>query len=118
MNIISRNQDVISGNSDLEHLYTIKDFPVFMGCVDQPQDNDVVADVNYHISGSTGMIQITPLLPLDVVYQAEHAPGLVGKEWLLHHKAFAGFILKAGVYNKEIMEDILSNVNSSAIFLE
>lgn len=92
--MILRNQDVISGNCDLEHLYTIKDFPVFMGCVDQPQDSDVVADVSYHISSSTGMIQLTPLLPLDVVYQAEHAPGLVGKEWLLHHKAFADFILK------------------------
>lgn len=94
MNLIQRNLDVISSADDLEHLYTIKNNPVFMGCVDSQVNQDVTCDLNYYISRSTGMIQVNPLLPLDVVYQAEHSPGLVGKEWINHHKAFADFVLK------------------------
>ena len=94
MKMIIRDQDVISGQPDLTPLYTIKNFPVFMGCVDHLMGEDVVADVTYCISESTGMIQVNPLLPLEVVYQAEHAPGLVGREWSLHHKAFADFIMQ------------------------
>ena len=94
MNTIDRNYDLISKQEDLEHIYTFKDFPVFMGCVDQPQGQDVIHDMSWYISKSSGMIQLNPLLPLDVVYQDEHNPGTTGQSWLDHHKAFAEFICK------------------------
>jgi hypothetical protein len=65
-----------------------------MGCVDQPQGQDVIHDMSWYISKSSGMIQLNPLLPLDVVYQDEHNPGTTGQSWLDHHKAFAEFICK------------------------
>ena len=42
MNIkkIFRNRDIIYENEDLEHLYNFKNFPVFMGCTDQPIEKD------------------------------------------------------------------------------
>jgi hypothetical protein len=92
MKTIDRNYDIATGADDLEHLYTFKNFPVFMGCVDQPQSEDAVSDMNWHISKSSGMIQLNPLLPLDVVYQTEHNPGTTGTAWLDHHRAFAKFI--------------------------
>lgn len=91
---IERNCDVITGNQDLEHLYTLKDFPVFMGCVTQPKTDDLVHDINFYISRSSGMIQINPVLPLDVVYQTEHNPGTTGQGWLDHHRAFSEFVLR------------------------
>jgi hypothetical protein len=94
MNYIQRSKDVVTGEANLEHLYTFKDFPVFMGCTDQPQEEDLVADMSWHISPSSGMIQLNPLLPLEVVYAEEHGSGTVGDVWNQHHIAFAEFVTK------------------------
>ena len=102
MKKIERNKDVIHGNEDLEHVYTFKDFPVFMGCTDKPESEDIKADMSWHISKGSGMIQLNPLLPLDVVYAAEHGSGTVGKSWNDHHQAFAEFVCKHNV--KSVLE--------------
>ncbi len=99
MNYIHRNKDIITGKSDLEHLYTLKNFPVFMGCTDQPLEEDLVADMSWHISNSSGMIQLNPLLPLEIVYLDEHGSGTVGNIWDQHHSAFADFITKFSSVN-------------------
>ena len=72
MNYINRNHDVVLGNNDLEDLHTFYNSPVFMGCTDQHSSKDVLADMSWKISKGSGMIQLNPLLPLDVVYNAEH----------------------------------------------
>lgn len=92
MTPIERNTDIVTGNDDLELVYSFKNFPVFMGCVDQDQSKDLVSDMNIHISRSSGMLQLNPVLPLDVVYQTEHNPGTTGQAWANHHRAFAEFI--------------------------
>ena len=38
-------KSVSDGAADLEHLYTFRDFPVFMGCVDGPAEEDLTADM-------------------------------------------------------------------------
>ena len=92
--IINRNQDVVGQQPDLEHLFTLKQFPVFMGCVDQPRTEDLTSDMSFHISRHTGMVQLNPVLPLKVVYQSAHNPGTVGASWDEHHRSFAEFIYK------------------------
>ena len=94
MNYINRNHDVVLGNNDLEDLHTFYNSPVFMGCTDQHSSKDVLADMSWKISKGSGMIQLNPLLPLDVVYNAEHGSGTTGKAWDEHHLAFAEFIHK------------------------
>ena len=94
MNYISRNNDVVFGNDDLEDLYTFKQFPVFMGCTEQSPSEDILSDMNWKISKESGMIQLNPLLPLDVVYSAEHGSGTTGKAWNEHHTSFANFVHK------------------------
>jgi len=94
MNYISRNNDVILGSNDLEEIYTFKKFPVFMGCTEQDRSDDITSDMCWKISKSSGMIQLDPLLPLDVVYSTEHGSGTTGKGWDDHHQAFADFINK------------------------
>ena len=91
---IARDRDIVSGNDDLEPIFSIKNFPVFQGCVDSDQVDDIVSDLNFYISRSSGMVQLNPLLPLDVIYQGEHSPGSVGKVWHDHHRCFAEFINK------------------------
>lgn len=91
---IARDRDVITGNEDLEHLYTFHSFPVFMGTSVASRAQDLVSDMSFWISRSSGMIQLNPLLPLDVLYPEAHGAGLVGGSWSLHHQKFAEFISK------------------------
>lgn len=91
---IHRDFDVISNEQDLETLYTYKNFPVFMGCVDTPIEEDLFHDMRWQISKSTGMIQLNPLIPLDILYKTEHGSGTTGKLWDEHHEAFCQFIAK------------------------
>jgi hypothetical protein len=92
--MIKRNNDLIYGNEDLEFLYKHERFPAFMGCVKSSIENDILCDMSWYISKSSGMIQLNPLLPLEIVYQISHYSGSVGKLWDEHHSQFAEFILK------------------------
>lgn len=91
---IQRNKDVINDLDDLEHLYTFSKFPVFMGCTTQPIEDDIAIDMRWEISKNSGIIQLNPLLPLDVLYMDSHGSGNVGSLWLEHHQQFAKFIQK------------------------
>jgi 2-polyprenyl-3-methyl-5-hydroxy-6-metoxy-1,4-benzoquinol methylase len=92
MKLIERNLDVINGNEDLEHLYQFDKFPVFMGCTSAPRENDLHIDMSWKISKGSGMIQLNPLLPLEILYPEEHGAGSVGTLWMAHHREFAEFI--------------------------
>jgi len=100
---IIRDHDVITGNADLEHLYTFNSFPVFMGTTSALRTHDLVSDMSFWISKSSGMIQLSPLLPLDVLYPEAHGAGLIGASWSLHHQRFAEFISK---FNPESVLEI------------
>lgn len=89
--ITSRTNSLLTNKKNLEHLYTLRKFPVFMGCVDHPMPQDVKADMSFSICQDTGMIQLDELLPLELVYQAQHNDG-VGKIWQDHYREFANFL--------------------------
>ena len=92
MTAIVRDRDIVLGYRDLELLHCFKNFPVFMGCTDEPAEQDIVHDMNICISQGTGMLQLNPVLPLDVVYQKEHDSGTTGAGWIEHHRSLAEFI--------------------------
>jgi hypothetical protein len=94
MQLIVRDKCVVSGTPDLEPLYNFHNFPVFMGCIDQPLHNDLKQDMSWCISRNSGLIQLKKLLPLDVLYPESHGSGAVGTIWENHHTAFANFINK------------------------
>lgn len=89
---ITRNQDLVDSSTELELLYSLKKFPAFLGCVSTPQEQDVVEDMNFYVGTNTGMVQLNPILPLEVVYQTDHNQGATGTTWLHHHSEFAKFI--------------------------
>lgn len=92
-NYIGRSKSILTNKENLEHLYTFKNFPVFMGCVDTSQENNLVADMEWNICPETGVIQLGKLLPLDVLYLAQHNDG-VGKIWQNHYASFAEFLMR------------------------
>jgi 2-polyprenyl-3-methyl-5-hydroxy-6-metoxy-1,4-benzoquinol methylase len=98
-----RNNDVISGQLDLETIFTIKNFPVFFGISENIIEDDKFVDMNFQISKSTGMVQINPLVDLNTVYQSSHNPGTIGQIWKNHHQALSEFLLK---FNKNLILEI------------
>ena len=93
MNYIKRDKCVVTGKEDLEPLYKLIDFPIFIGCTEQDQDEDLVADMEWSISKGSGVIQLTKLLPLNLVYSEFHSEA-VGNVWEEHRKKFSDFIIK------------------------
>lgn len=91
MKNVSRLKNVISQEEDLALLHELKGFPVFMGCVDHGIDKDLHADQSWSISSNNGIIQLNKLIPLNILYQSQHA-GAVGGLWSEHHRTFAKFI--------------------------
>ncbi len=100
MKVLNRDKCIITGNNDLELLYTFPNFPVFMGCVDtdEPAD-DICSEMSWWISKGSGSIQLNPVPDLDLIYPASHGSGTIGKTWEAHHTAFGDFILKFGGTN-------------------
>lgn len=91
MDYIVRNTSILTGKANLEPLYTYKDFPVFFGCVDTDPSEDLCADMSWAICPESGIIQIDKLLPLDILYQAQHMDG-TGATWEAFYKDFARYI--------------------------
>jgi hypothetical protein len=90
--MIVRNSCVICGAHDLSELLSVPDYPVFQGCVTAPRGSDECAPMTWWQCGGCGSAQISPLPPLDHIYQAGHATGL-GAAWKRHHAAFANFLM-------------------------
>jgi 2-polyprenyl-3-methyl-5-hydroxy-6-metoxy-1,4-benzoquinol methylase len=89
-----RTKDIVTQNEDLELLYTFKNFPVLMGCTNQDRSLDIMSDMEFGISKSSGMIQVLDLISLDFLYAEAHVSGVLGNIWKSHHESFAEFIHK------------------------
>jgi hypothetical protein len=94
MKYLLRNNDILTGQADLEELHTFRDFPVHMGVTDEPANTDCLADMRWMISPSSGIIQLNPLIPLHILYQDSHGSGTTGELWLQHHREFSEFVAK------------------------
>lgn len=94
MKVIERDSCAVTGHSDLEPLYDFPNFPIFMGCLNQPENIDLKQDMSWWISRGSGLIQLKKLLPLDILYPESHGAGAVGALWEKHHRTFASFVNK------------------------
>ena len=92
---INRDKNLVNYKKDLKKIYSIKNFPVFMGITSQNLVKDKFFDMNFLISKSTGLVQLNPILPFNIIYYKGHNSGKIGKLWDEHHKSFAQYILKS-----------------------
>lgn len=91
----SRNNCLVSGNEDLQTVKKINNFPIVMGCSSQSEKSDLLEDLIFSISKSTGFIQIKNLIDPTLLYSAineYHGAGSVGSMWQRHHEEFSNFI--------------------------
>ena len=93
MHLIERTFDVVTGDPDMEDLHSIQAFPVFMGCVDHSEEQDIRSEFTWTINRNSGFLQLKKLIPLTILYQAQHNAA-VGGLWMEHHRRFAHFLNK------------------------
>lgn len=91
--MIERNESVVTGKANVEPLFKLDDFPVLFVCTDSPAEDDLVAPMEWGIDRDTGTIQLTKLIPLEILYPEQHADG-TGKTWEEYYSDFADYILK------------------------
>jgi len=91
--LINRENSVVTGKIGLEILYIFKNFPVFFGCVDSDLENDLFVDMIWAIDRESGVIQLTKLIPLDILYQEQHVDGC-GPTWQQYYQDFANYLLQ------------------------
>ena len=93
LNYITRDESLISRKKNLEHLHTFLDFPIFMGCTSENIDKDIFADMTWEIDPETGLIQLSKLIPMDLLYMDQHMDA-TGLTWEKYNFELAKFIIK------------------------
>jgi 2-polyprenyl-3-methyl-5-hydroxy-6-metoxy-1,4-benzoquinol methylase len=93
-NYVKREASCLTDSCHFEKVATVDDFPVFFGVTDSPQEEDLYAKMEWFIEKTTGLIQLNNLIPLEVLYQSQHAYGF-GETWENHYREFSKFMLKA-----------------------
>ena len=100
-NNIRRNHSVVSYRENLEHLYTFNDFPIFMGCTNEPFEQDMFMDMTWTIDIDSGLIQLLDLVPLEILYSKQHMDA-TGATWDKYNDLLAKFI--SSEYKGDILE--------------
>ncbi len=79
------------GSRDLINLISYKNYPIFIGCSDEPSSMDEL--YNYEIWLCTGcaIIQQIDPPPLEILYKENRAFG-IGRTWQNHYKSFLKFL--------------------------
>lgn len=95
MQLEPRAESVLTGKANLEQLHCFPNFPVFFGTVDKPATEDLHADMDWAIDPETGVVQLTRLIPLDVLYSEQHVDGC-GPTWKTYYEELAAYILSQG----------------------
>ena len=92
--ISNRNYCCVCEIGGIEIHRIFKNFPVYMGTTKQQIESDLRSDQVWGKCRNCGCLQLMKLLPLDVLYTADHASGSVGEIWTKHHQDFAKFICR------------------------
>lgn len=90
--MIYRDHDEITGSyGQMDFVYGLDKVPVYMGCTDQPPEKDNFFQMNWYASRESGILQMSPLVPLEYVYQSQHN-AVIGNIWEAHHSKFGTFL--------------------------
>lgn len=96
MKPIVRDRSVLTNKPNLEVLHVFKDFPVFFGTVDTPAAADLRAPMEWAIDPETGIVQLTKVIPLEILYREQHVDGC-GPTWRQYYEDFADYMIAKNV---------------------
>ena len=88
----NRKYCILSNKDRLKPFYKLKKFPIFIGCTDKAEKNDIFFDMDWGIGTKSGLIQLRKLINPNLIYSRYHSEA-VGDIWRLHHEKLSKFIL-------------------------
>jgi hypothetical protein len=94
MKKIKRVSCVLCGSTDLKSYRTMVKFPIYMGVTELPINSDIFMDQEWATCENCLCLQLTSLVPLDILYAVNHSVEAVGKIWQTHHEEFAKTIVR------------------------
>jgi len=107
----TRTNCIITKSDDIENLFTLKKFPVFIGNTTDDISNDLFSELSFDISKKCGVIQLKNTLRPDLIYSSYHSEA-IGKVWELHHLEFSKKIID--IINQNKINKVLEIGGSSA----
>lgn len=78
---LNRRNNVLTNEDTMEDIFTLKDFPVSMSCVDPNYGNYKYLDKTFQICKKTGIIQLKEFPSLDDMYLTPHNSTSYGSVW-------------------------------------
>lgn len=89
---IKRDSSCLTGLNLFSSIAVVDEFPVFFGVTNEPIEKDLYAKMEWFLEKETGLIQLNKLIPLEILYQTQHAYGF-GQTWENHYSKFSDFLL-------------------------
>lgn len=90
--LIKRSNCCVCDSGILVPHRTIPDFPIYMGISSLDSTNDLCVDQEWATCDTCGTLQLSKLVPFDLLYSTNHHHEVVGPTWIRHHTKFADFI--------------------------
>ena len=84
-----------------EHLYTIKNMPIYFGCREVSAET-ITSDQTFIICKNCSCIYVEELIDLELLYGHNHNTDIVGKTWKKHYELFYEFIFTESFANKKL----------------
>ena len=95
INGILREKCVLCGTSSFHPALRIPNFPVFMGTsASESSETDKIMDQVWVSCEKCGTLQLSELVPLDILYQQNHNDA-IGPTWELHASELVDFLLQS-----------------------
>ena len=88
-----REKCIMCNSNDFKKIYSLNNFPVYMGTTTQAKKDDLYEDLEFLSCKKCGAGQIKNLIPLDILYKDSHS-GAIGSIWREHHSQFSVFASK------------------------
>jgi len=89
-------------DSELSDLFCFE-MPVYMGINHRPEEKSISENMVFASCKKCGEVQMRNLIDLDILYQANHNNGVIGKTWEEHYIDFARF-MKHDVKDRRVVE--------------
>ena len=90
--LIERSKCCVCNFGQLVLHKTIPNFPIYMGVSNSESNNDLSANQEWATCDFCGTLQLSKLIPFELLYSTNHHHEVVGPTWMRHHKKFAEFI--------------------------
>ena len=94
MKTIKRISCVLCESRFLKSYRKLVKFPIYMGVTELPVNSDIFMDQKWAICENCLCLQLTDLVPLEILYSVNHSVEAVGKIWQTHHEEFAKTIVR------------------------